>query len=81
MCKKFAGLSDAKVKGSIFMGSTVRKLINDEKFQSAFLDVKKKKNKHVCLKAVIKKFLGNFKDPNYKPIVNLMLGKLKVITL
>ena len=75
ICKKFPGISDAKVKEGIFVGPQIRKLISDTLFEETMTDTEKQA--WIGFKSVIENFLGNYKDPNYKNIVEVMLEKFR----
>jgi hypothetical protein len=72
-CKKFPSLSDAKLKEGIFVGPDIRKLLSDDLFETTMKIVEREDLN--AFKEVIAKFLGNYKDPNYKKIVEKMLEK------
>jgi hypothetical protein len=65
--KKFPGLSDTKLKEDIFVGSDIRKLLLYDLFETTTKTVEREAWN--AFKEVIAKFLGNYKDPNYKQIV------------
>ncbi len=75
ICSKFPTLTYEKLKAGIFVGPQIRKLMLDTDFE---------KNMN-CMelqawdsfKNVVKCFLGNNKDPNYKEIVHHMLENFK----
>ena len=75
ICHKFPALSDAKVKGGIFTGPDIKRLLKDENFVKE-MNVKEKKAWE-AFKDVVTKFLGNKKDPNFKWIVENMLQKFR----
>jgi hypothetical protein len=66
-CKKFPGLSDAKLKEGIVVGPDIRKLLSDDLLRTTMKTVEREAWN--AFKEVIAKFLGNYKDPNYKQIV------------
>jgi hypothetical protein len=72
---KFPGLSEAKIKEGVFVGPDIRKLFKDEVFESKM--VFSEKEAWRAFKEVATKFLGNYKDPNFKSIVDNMLTKFK----
>lgn len=74
---KFPALSDAKVKEGVFVGPDIRKLVKDEHFENSLSDPEK--SAWISLKDVMKSFLGNHKDPNYKDIVGRMLETFKAL--
>ncbi|GBN94854.1 hypothetical protein AVEN_111189-1 [Araneus ventricosus] len=65
----------AKVKEGVFVGPDIRKLMKDEKFEACMAKVEKEA--WSSYKEVINKFLGNYKDPNFKQIVQSMLENFK----
>jgi hypothetical protein len=71
LCKKFPGLSDAKLKEGIFVGTDNTKHLSDDLFQTTLKTVEWEARN--AFKEVIAKFFGNYKDPNYKQIVENML--------
>jgi hypothetical protein len=75
LSSKFPGLSEAKLKEDIFVGPDIRKLISDEMFETTLSNVEREA--WIALEDVISKFLGNYRDQNYKNIVNHMLDKFK----
>jgi hypothetical protein len=77
LCKKFPGLSDAKLKEGIFVGPDIRKLLSDNLLETTMKTVEREAWN--AFKEVIVKFLGNYKDPNYKQIVEKMLEKFKAL--
>jgi hypothetical protein len=70
LCKKFPGLSDAKLKEGIFVGPDVRKLLSDDLFEKTMKTVEREA--WDAFKEVIEKLLGKYKDPNYKQIMEKM---------
>ena len=75
LASKFPRLSEAKLKESIFIGPDIRKLMTDIVFEN-----KMKKIERVAgtsFKEVVKKFLGNDKDPDFENIVGTMLKNFK----
>jgi hypothetical protein len=75
LCSKFPGLSEAKLKEGSFVGPDIRKLISDEMFETTMSNVEIEA--WIALKDIISKFLGNYRDQNYKNFVNHMLDKFK----
>jgi hypothetical protein len=65
------------LKGGIFVGPDIRKLLSDDLFETTMKTVERE----ACnvFKEVIAKFIGNYKDPNYKQIVEKMLEKFKAL--
>jgi hypothetical protein len=64
---------DTTLKEGIFVGPDIRKLLSDDLFETTMKTVKMEAWN--AFKEVIAKFLGNYKDPNYKNIVEKMLEK------
>ena len=77
LCRKFPGLSDAKIKEGVFVGPDIRKLMKDENFEDCLGEAEK--DTWISFKNVIKNFLGNYKSPDYKNIVGRILEKFKVL--
>lgn len=75
LCTKFPKLSEAKLKEGVFTGPDIRKLLTDPSFVETMNE--KEKEAWVSFKDVVRKFLGNTKDPNYKTIVQRMLAAYK----
>jgi hypothetical protein len=73
LCKKFPGLSGAKLKEGIFVGPDIRKLLSDDLFETTMKTVEREAWN--VFKEVIAKFLGNYKDPNYKQIAQATYKK------
>jgi hypothetical protein len=57
------------------VGPDIRKLISDVMFETTMSNVEREA--WIALKDIISKFLGNYRDQNYKNIVNHMLDKFK----
>uniref|UniRef100_A0A1B0CSA1 Uncharacterized protein n=1 Tax=Lutzomyia longipalpis TaxID=7200 RepID=A0A1B0CSA1_LUTLO len=72
---RFPKMSDAKIKAGIFDGPQIRILISDESF-SMCLDSEEMIAWN-AFKKVVKNFLGNVRDPNYKDLVEEMLDAFK----
>ncbi|GBN47916.1 hypothetical protein AVEN_64180-1 [Araneus ventricosus] len=62
----------AKVKEGVFVNSDIQKLMKDEKFEACMTKVEKEA--WSSFKEVVNKFMGNYKDPNFKQIVQKNLG-------
>jgi predicted Zn-dependent protease len=77
LCKKCPGLSDAKLKEDIFVGPDNRKLLSDDLFQTTMKTVER--GAWNAFKEIIAKYLGNYKDPNYKQIVEKVLENFKAL--
>lgn len=71
LCTKFPGLSIEKLKGGIFDGPQIRKLINDKQFLQNMTRIESNAWKSFVL--VIQNFLGNHKSQNYVILVETML--------
>lgn len=67
----FPNLSEAKIRGGIFTGPDVRKLLKDDDFEKKMTS--KEKVAWQSFREVTKKFLGNNKDPDYVNIVTKMV--------
>ena len=67
----FPKLSEGKVKGGIFVGPQVRKLMQDVEFQAKLLPVQREAWKSFC--EVVTGFLGNHKVKNYKEVVQRLI--------
>jgi len=57
------------------VGPDIRKLMKDEKFEACMTKVETEA--WSSFKEVVNKFLGNYKDPNFKQIVQSMLENFK----
>jgi hypothetical protein len=77
LCTKFSSLSHAKIREGIFDGPQIRKLVMDDSFTDTM--TKTGEDAWNAFKEVVKKFLGNIKDPLYKEIVRNMLDKFKLL--
>jgi hypothetical protein len=55
------------LKEGIFVGPDIRKLLSDDLFETTKKTVEREA--WIAFKEVIAKFLDNYKDPNYKQIV------------
>jgi hypothetical protein len=74
---KFSSLSHAKIREGIFDGPQIRKLMMDDRYTDMVTEVEE--DAWSAFKEVVKKFLGNIKDPLYKEIVRNMLDKFKLL--
>lgn len=70
--EKFPGLSEAKIKGGIFVGPQIRKLMSDVDFDK--LLTKDELMAWNSFKAVVNGFLGNNRAENYKELVEKMVS-------
>lgn len=71
----FPKLSPAKIKGGIFVGPQVKKLMQDEEFTRNLLPVEKEAWK--SFNDVVSGFLGNHKVENYKEVIRRLLDTYK----
>lgn len=71
----FSNLSRAKIREVIFTGPDIRKFLKDDEFKKRMND--KERVAWLSFREVIKKFLGNYKDPEYKNIVANMMCNFK----
>ncbi|GBM12403.1 hypothetical protein AVEN_211581-1 [Araneus ventricosus] len=76
-CDQFPGLSEAKLKEGVFVGSDIRKVMKDENFESKMETNERKAWE--SFKLVITSFHGNKKDTNYKSIVEEMIKNFKIL--
>ncbi|UYV65062.1 hypothetical protein LAZ67_3003005 [Cordylochernes scorpioides] len=70
---KYLKISCSKITEGIFIGTQIRKLINDEEFIATLKE--DEKNAWLALIDVVKHFLGNNKSPNYARIVENLIYK------
>ena len=63
----FPKLSEAKVKGGIFIGPQVKLILKSDEFFETLSAVEK--DAWICLAAVVQGFLGNNKEDNYAELV------------
>jgi hypothetical protein len=75
--RKFAALSEAKVKEGMFDGSQIRQLMKDTAFTDSMSDIEL--GAWNAFTDVVKKVLGNAKDPQCEKIVGNMLEKLQML--
>jgi hypothetical protein len=73
----FEKLSIAKIQGGVFNGPDIRKLMANEEFPN-LLD-SEEKEAWESFREVITDFFGNFKNPNYRAIVNRLLKALEAL--
>lgn len=71
----FPKLSEAKIKGGIFVGPQVKKLLRDDTFISKLLPVQRKAWK--SFGDVVNGFLGNHRMDNYRDVVEDLLKNYK----
>lgn len=74
---KFLKLSEAKVKAGVFVGPQIRKLMQDEEFETCIN--RNEKRAWRSIKEVIENFLGNSKSTNYREIVANMCKNFKTL--
>jgi hypothetical protein len=74
---KFSSLSHAKIREGIFDVPQIRKLVMDNSFTDTMTEIEE--DEWNAFIEVVKKFLGNIKDPLYKEIVRNMLDKFKLL--
>jgi hypothetical protein len=68
LCTKFSSLSQAKIREGIFDGPQFRKLMmDDDSCTDTMAEIEE--DAWNAFKEVVKKFLGNIKDPLYKQTV------------
>jgi hypothetical protein len=72
LCTRFSLLSRAKIREGIFDGPQIHKLMMDDSFTDTMTEIEE--NAWNAFKEVVKKFLGNLKNPLYKEIVRNMLA-------
>jgi len=70
-------LSHAKIREGIFDGPQIRKLLMDDSFTDTMTEIEEVA--WDAFKEVVKKFLGNIKDPLFKETVRNMLDKFKLL--
>lgn len=73
----FPGLSDAKVKGGIFIGPQIRKIMKDEEFLKKLTDIEKRAWESFI--SLCDNFLGNNKSENYIEVVEEFLMAYSVM--
>ncbi|GBO09016.1 hypothetical protein AVEN_122118-1 [Araneus ventricosus] len=78
-CDQFPGLSEAKLKEGVFVGSDIRKMMKDEDFETKMETNERKAWEYS--KLVITSFLGSRKDANYKSIVEEMIKNFQDFSL
>ena len=64
MCETFPGLSEAKLKEGIFVGPEIRRLMKSNEIEMVMQE--DEKEAWTAFKEVVNKFLGNYKDPEFK---------------
>ena len=77
LCREFPGLSDAKIKEGVFVALDIRKLMNDENFESCLGE--EEEDAWISFKNLIKTFLDNRKSKEYKDIVGRILETFKAL--
>jgi hypothetical protein len=76
--EKFPGVSEAKVKAGVFVGPQIRKLMNDDVDFVKCLSTEER-NAWRAFMGVCNYFLGNYRSPLYKEIVQHLLTCYKAI--
>jgi hypothetical protein len=71
LCMRFSSLSHAKIREGIFDGPQICKLMMDDSFTDMMTEIEE--DAWNAFKEVVKKFLGNTKDSQYKEIVRNIL--------
>jgi hypothetical protein len=67
LAQKFPHISEAKLKAGIFVGPQIRELLKDPIFENKLVDAQI--HAWFAFKAIVQGFLGNFRSPQYKQIV------------
>jgi hypothetical protein len=75
LCTRFSSLSPTKIREGIFNKPQIRKLVIDDNFTDTMTETEE--DAWNVFKEVMKKFLGNVKNPLYKEIVRNMLDNFK----
>lgn len=75
--KTFPKFSMEKLKAGIFDGPQIRTLMKDTNFIEVMTDSEREAWRGFVL--VVENFLGNYKTPNYKEIVQKMLESFKIL--
>lgn len=71
----FPKLSEAEIKGGIFVGPQVNAMLKSEKLERAMTKVEKEA--WCAFRDVVRGFLGNHNDPNYKQLVAKLIENFK----
>ena len=74
---KFPNVSDAKIKGGIFIGPQIRELMQDTHFDEDLNETER--NAWLSLKRICKDFLGYHKALNYQDVVQDPLTSCKAM--
>ena len=72
---KFPNLTDAKIKGRIFVESDIKKLMRDDDFIKTMRSIEK--DVWFSFKSILQNFLGNNRDPEFQTIVSTKLRSFK----
>ena len=64
---KFPNVSDAKIKGGIFIGPQIRELMQDQQYDEDLNETER--NARLSYKRICKDFLGSHKAANYQGVV------------
>jgi hypothetical protein len=75
MRNKFPNVSDAKIKGSIFIGPQIKELMRHRQFDED--PNKTERNTWLLFKKICKDFLGNHKAAKYQDVVQDLLTSYK----
>ena len=71
ICSLFLRLSEAKIKGGIFVGPQINTMLKSKTLEEKMN--KTEKEVWQAFRGVVDKFLGNKKDPNYKELVKKLI--------
>ena len=71
----FPKLSEAKVKGRIFVGPQVSTMLKSEKLERVMTKVER--DAWCAFRSVVHGFLGNHKAPNYEMLVTELIDSFK----
>ena len=74
---KSPNVSDAKIKGCIFIGPQIRELMQDKQFDEDPNETER--NAWLSFKRICKDFLGNHKAANYQDVVQDLLTSHKAV--
>ena len=71
----FPQLSEAKIKGVIFVGSQIRKMLGSKELEDTMTS--DERNAWGALRGIVHEFLGNNKSENYKDIVENLIEQYR----
>ncbi|KAI6647100.1 hypothetical protein LOD99_8937 [Oopsacas minuta] len=77
LVEKFPAISDAKIKGGIFVGPQIRELFKDDEFLKELSSLQRKA--WLSFRDVVESFLGNHKVDNYADIVERLIENYKML--